>query len=145
MPQWFACSRIERDKIVVRIACKHKIPGSAEEPTFVARGLPCVAPLDLASAIVQGFQHCLRPVAVLLSALAGSVSFAADKETKDKPYPLDKCVVSGEKLGELGKPYVFKHEGHEVQLCCKDCLKDFKKDPAKYMKKLDEAEAKAKK
>jgi YHS domain-containing protein len=84
-------------------------------------------------------------LAVLLSALAGSVSFAADKETKDKPYPLDKCVVSGEKLGEMGKPYVFKHEGREVQLCCKDCLKDFKKEPAKYMKKIDEAEAKAKK
>ncbi len=83
-------------------------------------------------------------LAVLLSALAGSVSFGADKETKDKPYPLDKCVVSNEKLGEMGKPYVFKHEGREVQLCCKDCLKDFKKDPAKYMKKLDEAEAKAK-
>jgi hypothetical protein len=45
----------------------------------------------------------------------------------------------------MGKPYVFKHEGREVRLCCKDCLKDFKKDPAKYMKKLDEAEAKAKK
>jgi YHS domain-containing protein len=84
-------------------------------------------------------------LAVLLAALAGSVSFGADKETKDKAYPLDKCVVSGEKLGEMGKPYVFKHEGREVQLCCKDCLKDFKKDPAKYMKKLDEAEAKAKK
>ena len=86
-------------------------------------------------------------LAVLLSALAGSVSFGADKETKDKdkPYPLDKCVVSDEKLGEMGKPYVFKHEGREVRLCCKDCLKDFKKDPAKYMKKLDEAEAKTKK
>jgi YHS domain-containing protein len=84
-------------------------------------------------------------LAVLLAALAGSVSFGADKDTKDKAYPLDKCVVSDEKLGEMGKPYVFKHEGREVQLCCKDCLKDFKKDPAKYMKKLDEAAAKAKK
>jgi Archaeal TRASH domain. len=83
-------------------------------------------------------------LAVLLAALAGSVSFGADKDTKEKAYPLEKCVVSDEKLGEMGKPYVFKHEGREVQLCCKDCLKDFKKDPAKYMKKLDEAEAKAK-
>jgi YHS domain-containing protein len=83
-------------------------------------------------------------LAVLLAALAGSVSFGADKDTKEKPYPLEKCVVSDEKLGEMGKPYVFKHEGREVQLCCKDCLKDFKKDPAKYMKKLDEAEAKSK-
>ena len=86
-------------------------------------------------------------LAVLLTALGGSVSntFGADKDEKAKPYPLDKCVVSDEKLGEMGKPYVFKHEGREVQLCCKSCLKDFKKDPAKYLKKIDEAEAKAKK
>lgn len=86
-------------------------------------------------------------LAILLTAVAGSVSssFGADKDAKTKPYPLDKCVVSDEKLGEMGKPYVFKYEGREVQLCCKNCLKDFKKEPAKYLKKLDEAEAKAKK
>src|SRR3989442_105896 len=44
-----------------------------------------------------------------------------------KAYPLDTCVVSGEKLGEHGKPYVFNYEGREVQLCCKSCLKDFNK------------------
>jgi YHS domain-containing protein len=33
---------------------------------------------------------------------------------------------------------VFKHEGREIKLCCKDCRKDFDKDPAKYLKKLDE-------
>ena len=71
---------------------------------------------------------------------------AADKPDKEKlkPYTLKTCIVSGEKLGEMGKPYVFKHDGREVQLCCESCKKDFKKDPAKYMKKLDEAE-KAKK
>jgi YHS domain-containing protein len=86
-------------------------------------------------------------MAVLLAALGGSAwnTFGADKDEKAKPYPLEKCVVSDEKLGEMGKPYVFKHEGREVQLCCKSCLKDFKKEPAKYLKKLDEAEAKAKK
>jgi YHS domain-containing protein len=78
-------------------------------------------------------------IAYLAAPLAG---FAADKA---KPYPLDKCVVSDEKLDSMGKPYIFKHEGREVQLCCKSCLKDFKKDPAKYIKKIEEAEAKAKK
>ena len=58
-------------------------------------------------------------------------------------YLIIKCVVSGEDLGE--KPYVFTHNGQTVKLCCKDCLKDFKKDPAKYVKKIEEAEAKAKK
>jgi hypothetical protein len=79
---------------------------------------------------------------LLLAPLAAP---AADKETKKpKPYPLETCVVSGEKLGEMGKPYVFEHEGREIKLCCKSCLKDFKKEPAKYVKKLEEAEKKGK-
>ena len=68
--------------------------------------------------------------------------FAADKSAKSsdkpKPYTLKTCIVSDEKLGEMGDPYVFTHEGREVKLCCKSCLKDFKKDTAKYMKKLDQ-------
>jgi len=63
-------------------------------------------------------------------------------ETSASPYPLTTCVVTGEKLGDHGKPYVHQHEGREVQFCCKMCLKDFKKDPASYIKKLDEAAAK---
>ncbi|HWX18360.1 MAG TPA: hypothetical protein VN578_00510 [Candidatus Binatia bacterium] len=69
---------------------------------------------------------------------------AAQKE-KPKPYTLKKCVVSGDKLGEMGDPYVFVHEGREIKLCCKSCLKDFNKSPAKFLKKIDEEEAKAKK
>ena len=68
---------------------------------------------------------------------------AAAAPAKEKqppaPYPLDTCVVSDEKLGEHGQPYVFQHEGREIRLCCKICLKDFQKEPAKYLKKLDES------
>jgi len=68
------------------------------------------------------------------------------KETETaKPYPLDKCIVSDEKLGEMGKPYVFVYKGQEIKLCCKSCEKDFKKDPAKYLKKLEEAKKSDKK
>ena len=80
-------------------------------------------------------------IAAIAVGSAGSTR-ADDAKKKDKAYPLDKCVVSDEKLGEHGKPYVFTHKGQEVKLCCKDCLKDFKKDPDKYMKKIDEASAK---
>src|SRR6266567_2353692 len=90
----------------------------------------------------------LTVAALTVSFLAAPLlSFAADEKSdaKAKPYPLKTCVVSGEKLGEMGKPYVFTHEGREIQLCCKSCLKDFKKEPAKYVKKIEEAEAKPKK
>ena len=74
-------------------------------------------------------------------------TFAADQKTapKPKPYPLKTCVVSDEKFGgDMGDPYVFTYEGREVKLCCEGCLKDFKKDPAKYLKKMDAADKKKK-
>ncbi len=55
---------------------------------------------------------------------------------KVKPYTLDTCIVSGDKLGEMGKPVVFNYKDQEIKLCCKACRKDFDKDPAKFLKKL---------
>lgn len=80
--------------------------------------------------------------------LAGPfVALGADEKPtkKPKPYTLKTCIVSGAKLGTMDKPFVFVYEGREIKLCCKDCQKDFKKDAAKYIKKIEEAEAKAKK
>jgi YHS domain-containing protein len=55
------------------------------------------------------------------------------------------CIVSGEKFGgDMGDPYVFTYQGREIKLCCKSCLKDFNKEPAKFLKKLEEAEKAAK-
>jgi hypothetical protein len=74
------------------------------------------------------------------------LALAADADKKPKPYPLANCVVSDEKIGAdpAMKPYTFTHEGQEVKLCCKSCLKDFKKDPAKYMAKITAADKKTK-
>ncbi len=77
-------------------------------------------------------------------------AFAADQKKPDgkksdvRPYKLDTCVVTGEKLGgEMGKPVVYEYKGQEVKFCCKSCRKDFDKDPAKYLKKMAENEKKA--
>ena len=59
-----------------------------------------------------------------------------------KPYPLDTCPVSGEKLGSMGEPPVLVQGGQQVKFCCKHCIEDFKKDPEKYLKEI---EAKSKK
>jgi hypothetical protein len=56
---------------------------------------------------------------------------------KVKPYTLDTCIVSGDKLGEMGKPVVFNYKDQEIKLCCKACRKDFDKDPTKFLKKLE--------
>jgi len=54
-------------------------------------------------------------------------------------YPLEKCVVCGEKLGDKGNPFIFIHEGVEVRLCCPDCKKDFMADPEKHIGMIRDA------
>ena len=80
---------------------------------------------------------------VLGMVLAASITIAGGKhgETTSKghedvnPYPLKTCLVSGEGLNSMGGPQtmVFKQE---IKFCCKGCVKDFKKDPLKYVAKL---------
>ena len=91
----------------------------------------------------------MKNLALILSAAAAltltSIAVAADAKpaAKAKPYPLKTCVVSDEKFGgDMGEPYVFAYQGREVKLCCKGCLDDFNKEPAKYVKKMEAAEKK---
>jgi hypothetical protein len=107
-------------------------------------------------------------LALLISAGAPLVLSANDHTASDKAsapaapdaawlakakadYPLKTCVVSGEEFGgNMGDAinYVYQQDGKPdrlVRFCCKDCRKDFDKDPALYLKKIDEAAAKAKK
>jgi YHS domain-containing protein len=84
--------------------------------------------------------------ALIIAALAlGTWGAARAEEAKPAApaYPLDTCVVSGEKLGSMGDAYVLEHKGQQVQLCCKSCLKKFNKDPDAYVAKIAAA-AKAK-
>ncbi|HWZ93834.1 MAG TPA: hypothetical protein VNW30_01450 [Opitutaceae bacterium] len=64
-------------------------------------------------------------------------------------YPLNSCSVSGDKFdgGEMTGPprdFIYREAGKPdrlVRFCCKGCIKDFNKDPAKYLKIIDDAAA----
>ena len=59
-------------------------------------------------------------------------------------YPLKTCVVSGEELGgAMGEPVEYVIDNRLVRLCCAGCIKKLNKEPAKYLKTLDEAIIKA--
>jgi YHS domain-containing protein len=73
-----------------------------------------------------------------------TTALGADGASQGSSYPLETCVVSGEKLGSMGKSFVHNYQGREVQFCCKACLKEFNKDPQKFLKKLDAATEKPK-
>jgi hypothetical protein len=62
-------------------------------------------------------------------------------------YPLKVCVASDEKLGSMGDnaEFIYREKGKPDRLivfCCDGCEDDFKKDPAKYLAKLDAAKKK---
>jgi hypothetical protein len=63
----------------------------------------------------------------------------AASAVSNSAYPLDHCIVSGQKLGGMGDPVVKTYDGREVKFCCAMCPPKFEKDKATYMKKLDEA------
>jgi YHS domain-containing protein len=89
----------------------------------------------------------LTVIALSVSILAAPLAlFAADTNAPAKsdkkliPDKLATCPVSGDKLGEMGKPFLMEYKDQEVKLCGKDCKKDFDKDPAKFMKKIRAAD-----
>lgn len=59
-------------------------------------------------------------------------------------YPLNVCAISGEALGSMGKPYDYVHQAtgqpdRLVRMCCSGCVKTFKREPAKYLARIDAA------
>lgn len=56
-------------------------------------------------------------------------------------YPLETCVVSGEKLGGMGAPTEYVYQNRLVRFCCDGCIKTFNKDPQKYLAMLYSARA----
>ncbi len=91
--------------------------------------------------------NAIAPTGSLLKADAAGVSAAWLAKAKAE-YPLDACMISGDKLegGDMGPPldYVYRQEGQPdrlIRFCCPHCLRDFKKDAAKFLKQLDDATA----
>lgn len=54
-------------------------------------------------------------------------------------YPLTTCLVSGEKLGNMGEAVNFVHGNRLLRFCCRDCIKKFRSEPLQYLAKLDKA------
>lgn len=87
-------------------------------------------------------------IAVLLAGFATTPLRAAEKhqhdgavtagrEKKAEPYPLDFCLVSDEKFeGSSMTPFEMVQDGQTLKFCCKNCVKDFKKAPKKFLTKL---------
>lgn len=76
----------------------------------------------------------MRSITTVLFMILSMVSCLQAEDSK--PYPLTTCIVSGEKLGEMGKPVLINHQGQQIGFCCESCVGKFRKDPSKYLAKL---------
>jgi hypothetical protein len=54
-------------------------------------------------------------------------------------YPLDTCVISGEKLDAMGAPVAYVHGTRLVLLCCDKCTGAVAKSPGSALEKIDKA------
>jgi YHS domain-containing protein len=68
----------------------------------------------------------LTIILMLTPFFAGTVAWAASQAT---------CPVMG---GQINKEFYSDYEGKRVYFCCPACIPEFKKDPAKYIKKLED-------
>ena len=80
-----------------------------------------------------------------LPSFAGIQTNSVSSTPPPKPDLLKTCPVSGDKLGEMGRPFVFVYKGQQVKLCCPDCKSDFDKNPDKYIKIIRAADKPKKK
>jgi YHS domain-containing protein len=65
---------------------------------------------------------------------------AAVVEAQAERYPLENCVVATDhELGSMGDPVQIVVANRLVQFCCKGCVPKFRKDPAKYVARVDAA------
>lgn len=87
------------------------------------------------------------------AAAAGELVPVTDKDVawvaeQKATHPTNVCIVSHDKLnGDMGEAldFIYRVTGKPdrlISLCCKDCVRDFNKDPEKYLALLDHAAAK---
>ena len=57
-------------------------------------------------------------------------------EVKQAPGPQTVCPVMG---GKIDRKLFVDYEGKRIYACCEGCLPKIRKDPAKYVKQLEDA------
>ncbi len=79
-----------------------------------------------------GLYALLLAAAALLAAPAASA--AKSEEQKPTKKPQTTCPVMG---GKINKKLSADYQGKRIYLCCAKCVDTFKKNPDKYIKKLE--------
>jgi YHS domain-containing protein len=81
---------------------------------------------------MKHFKRIIILLSVLFFAL-GTLALPTDSALAGKPQT--KCPVLG---NPINKDIYTDYQGKRIYFCCASCPQEFKKDPAKYMKKMEE-------
>ena len=73
---------------------------------------------------------------ILAIMVLGITGCPTTKMVSGVPYPLDTCIVTGNKLGSMGTPITKTYKDQDVKFCCRPCIKKFYKDPERYLDKI---------
>ena len=105
---------------------------SGEKLTSMGKPVDIVLGTRLVRACCKG---CVKKIKGEPKAALAKVNTALIEQQR-KTYPLDTCPISGEGLNDMGEPVEILHGTTLVRLCCKGCVKGFKKDPKKTIAKI---------
>ena len=91
----------------------------------------------------------MRKLAVftLILFLIAGIAYAAEQantteqEKKAEVVGNKICPVSGDKIDEKMKQ-TYEYKGKIYSFCCPGCVEEFKKNPEKYIEKMEKAESK---
>ncbi len=87
-----------------------------------------------------------KMIFLLLSCSAMVYATSPKHPVKPSPKPTlikqKVCPVMG---GKINKKLYYEYKGHKIYVCCKGCIGTIKKDPEKYLKKVQADIARAEK
>jgi YHS domain-containing protein len=72
---------------------------------------------------------------LILTMILCASGYVLGENKQAKSVPQTNCPVMG---GEINKEVYTDYQGKRVYFCCPGCIPEFKKDPAKYIKKLED-------
>ncbi len=89
------------------------------------------------AAVVEGTDAAMDMGETLNVAAEEAVEAVAEQAAEVVVVDNKICPISGEKIGEMGEGKVVEYDGKQYKLCCPACEKDFLKDPAAAVQKIE--------
>ena len=114
--------------------------GGSQQPAAPAAKTPAEPATPVADAPAKKSDAALAAPAAPAATPPGRAKLSAEDRTLAETQKT--CPVTDEALGSMGAPVKVSLKGQTVFLCCAGCEEELKKDPDKYLAKLNKSAAK---